>query len=644
MTSVDKPRIQNKAFPKGRLAIEARQPERTIGAPAKPRDMMMTQDLRNIAIIAHVDHGKTTLIDSIMKQSGTFRENQQVDERVMDSGDLEKERGITILAKPTSVNWKDTRINIIDTPGHADFGGEVERVLGMADGVILLTDAAEGPMPQTKFVLGKALKQGLRPIVIINKIDRSDGRPEEVVEEVFDLFVALDANEEQLDFPILYASGRDGWCVEELDDPRENLHPLLDRIVAHVGAPVVDADAPFAMLATLLDSDPYLGRCLVGRVVQGTATVNAQVRAIDLDGKQVEAGRLTKLLRFEGTDRVPVDAVAAGDIICVAGLAKASVSDTIGAPEVTVPLKSTPIDPPTMSVTITVNDSPLAGREGKKVTSTVIRERLLAEAETNVAITFAESGSKDAFEIGGRGELQLGVLIETMRREGFEMTVSRPRVLFQTDDAGQKLEPMEEVTIDVDEEFSSAVVDSMNQRKGEMLDMRAAGAGKTRIVFLAPSRGLIGYQSRFLTQTRGTGVLNRIFHSYASYKGDIVGRRNGALISTDSGVAVAYALFNLQDRGLMFVAPQTPVYQGMIVGEHNRNNDLEINVLKGKQLTNVRASGSDEAVKLTPPKRMSLEEMMAYINEDELLEVTPENLRLRKMYLNPHERKRAARA
>ena len=644
MTSVDEPRIQNKAFPKGRLAIEARQPERTIGAPAKPRYMMMTQDLRNIAIIAHVDHGKTTLIDSIMKQSGTFRENQQVDERVMDSGDLEKERGITILAKPTSVNWKDTRINIIDTPGHADFGGEVERVLGMADGVILLTDAAEGPMPQTKFVLGKALKQGLRPIVIINKIDRSDGRPEEVVDEVFDLFVALDANEEQLDFPILYASGRDGWCVEELDDPRANLHPLLDRIVAHVGAPVVDADAPFAMLATLLDSDPYLGRCLVGRVVQGTATVNAQVRAIDLDGKQVEAGRLTKLLRFEGTDRVPVDAVAAGDIICVAGLAKASVSDTIGAPEVTVPLKSTPIDPPTMSVTITVNDSPLAGREGKKVTSTVIRERLLAEAETNVAITFAESGSKDAFEIGGRGELQLGVLIETMRREGFEMTVSRPRVLFQTDDAGQKLEPMEEVTIDVDEEFSSAVVDSMNQRKGEMLDMRAAGAGKTRIVFLAPSRGLIGYQSRFLTQTRGTGVLNRIFHSYASYKGDIVGRRNGALISTDSGVAVAYALFNLQDRGLMFVAPQTPVYQGMIVGEHNRNNDLEINVLKGKQLTNVRASGSDEAVKLTPPKRMSLEEMMAYINEDELLEVTPENLRLRKMYLNPHERKRAARA
>jgi GTP-binding protein len=606
--------------------------------------MIMTQELRNIAIIAHVDHGKTTLIDSIMKQSGTFRDNQHVDERVMDSGDLEKERGITILAKPTSVQWKDVRINIIDTPGHADFGGEVERVLDMADGVILLTDAAEGPMPQTKFVLGKALKQGLRPMVIINKIDRSDSRAEDVVDEVFDLFVALDANEEQLDFPILYASGRDGWCVEDLEDERVNLHPLLNRILTHVDCPDVDAQKPFAMLATLLDSDPYLGRCLIGRVIQGATNVSASVRAINLDGDTVETGRLTKLLRFEGTQRVPVNEVSAGDIICVAGLTKASVSDTIGTPDITEPLSSTPIDPPTMSVTITVNDSPLAGREGKKVTSTVIRERLLAEAETNVAITFAESASKDAFEIGGRGELQLGVLIEQMRREGFEMTVSRPRVLFQTDEAGNRIEPMEEVTIDVDDEFSSTVVDSMNRRKGEMLDMRSAGAGKTRIVFLAPSRGLIGYQSRFLTQTRGTGVLNRIFHSYAPYRGDVEGRRNGALISTDSGVAVAYALFNLQDRGLMFVNPQTPVYQGMIVGEHNRNNDLEINVLKGKQLTNVRASGSDEAVKLVPAKQMSLEQMMAYINEDELVEVTPQSLRLRKMFLDPHERKRAARA
>ena len=604
----------------------------------------MTQELRNIAIIAHVDHGKTTLIDSIMKQSGMFRENQQVDERLMDSGDLEKERGITILAKPTSVTWKDVRINIIDTPGHADFGGEVERVLSMADGVILLTDAAEGPMPQTKFVLGKALAQGLRPIVIINKIDRSDGRPEEVVNEVFDLFVALDASEKQLDFPILYASGRSGWCVRELEDPRDNLHPLLDVILEHVRPPQVDQDAPFAMLATLLDADPYLGRCLVGRVAQGSASVNDSVRGLNLDGKVIETGRLTKLLKFEGASRIPVDKVQAGDIICIAGLAKTSVADTICSPEVTAPLLATPIDPPTMSVTIMVNDSPLAGREGKKVTSTVIRERLLAEAETNVAITFAESGGKDSFEIGGRGELQLGVLIETMRREGFEMTVSRPKVLYQKDESGQRLEPMEEVTIDVDEEFSSGVVDSLNRRKGEMLDMRSAGAGKTRLVFRAPSRGLIGYQSRFLTQTRGTGVLNRIFDSYALHKGSIESRRNGALISTDSGVAVAYALFNLQDRGQMFVTPQTPVYQGMIVGEHNRDNDLEINVLKGKQLTNVRSSGTDEAVKLVPARRMSLEQMMAYINEDELLEVTPLNLRLRKMYLCPHERKRAARA
>ncbi len=603
----------------------------------------MIQELRNIAIIAHVDHGKTTLIDSIMKQSGTFRDNQFVDERVMDSGDLEKERGITILAKPTSVQWNDVRINIIDTPGHADFGGEVERVLDMADGVILLTDAAEGPMPQTKFVLGKALKQGLRPMVIINKIDRSDSRAEEVVDEVFDLFVALDANEDQLDFPILYASGRDGWCVKDLKDKRVNLHPLLDLILVHVKCPDVDSQKPFAMLATLLDSDPYLGRCLTGRVIQGKTTVNAPVRAINLDGGVVETGRLTKLLRFEGTQRVPVNEVMAGDIICVAGLTKASVSDTIGTPDITEPLSSTPIDPPTMSVTITVNDSPLAGREGKKVTSTVIRERLLAEAETNVAITFAESASKDAFEIGGRGELQLGVLIEQMRREGFEMTVSRPRVLFTTDEVGGRNEPIEEVTIDVDDEFSSAVVDSMNRRKGEMLDMRAAGAGKTRIVFRAPSRGLIGYQSRFLTQTRGTGVLNRVFHSYAPYKGDVEGRRNGALISTESGVAVAYALFNLQDRGLMFVNPQTTVYRGMIVGEHNRNNDLEINVLRGKQLTNVRASGTDDTVKLVPARQMSLEQMMAYINEDELVEVTPSSLRLRKMFLDPNERKRRAR-
>ena len=600
------------------------------------------QNLRNIAIIAHVDHGKTTLIDAIMKQSGLFRDNQAVDERVMDSGDLEKERGITILAKPTSITWQDARINIIDTPGHADFGGEVERVLDMADGVILLTDAAEGPMPQTKFVLGKALAQGLRPIVVINKVDRPDGRPDEIVDEVFDLFVSLDASPEQLDFPILYASGRDGWCATELDDARDNLHPLLDIILAHVPPPMVEPDKPFAMLATLLDSDPYIGRCLTGRVLQGKATLNAAVKAINLNGDQIETGRLTKLLRFEGTKRVPVDEVQAGDLICIAGLTKASVADTIGDPSITDALASTPIDPPTMSVTITVNDSPFAGKEGKKVTSTVIRERLLAEVETNVAITFAESDNKDAFEIGGRGELQLGVLIETMRREGFEMNVSRPKVLLRNEN-GQKLEPVEEVTIDVDEEFSSTVVDSMNRRKAKMMDMRSAGAGKSRIVFHAPSRGLIGYQSRFLTQTRGTGVLNRVFHEYAPYSGDIPGRRNGALIASETGTAVAYALFNLQDRGVMFIDPQTPVYHGMIVGEHSRDNDLEINVLKGKKLTNIRASGADEAVILTPPRRMSLEEMMAYVEFDELLEVTPTSLRLRKRYLLEHERKKFRR-
>ena len=602
----------------------------------------MTLNIRNIAIIAHVDHGKTTLIDNIMKQSGSFRDNQKIDERLMDSGDLEKERGITILAKPTSIIWKNTKINIIDTPGHADFGGEVERVLGMADGVILLTDAAEGPMPQTKFVLGKALKQGLKPIVIINKIDRSDGRPEEVVNEVFDLFVALDANDKQLDFPFLYASGRDGWCTKELSDERKNLHPLLDLVLEYVEPPIVDLDKPFAMLATLLDSDPFLGRCLVGRVEQGFADINATVKAINLNGQIIEKGRLTKLFKFESTEKTPVERVEAGDIICIAGLKDASVADTICDTEVTIPLQSTPIDPPTMSITITVNTSPFAGTEGSKVTSTNIRQRLMAEAETNVAITFIENDNKDSFEIGGRGELQLGVLIETMRREGYEMSVSRPRVIYKTDDDGNKLEPLEEVTIDVDEEYSSSVIDSMNKRKGEMLDMRTAGAAKSRLFFKVPSRGLIGYQSTFLTQTRGTGVMNRIFHSYDLHKGQFPGRRTGVLIATETGTAVAFALWKLQDRGPMFIDPQTKVYQGMVVGEHTRENDLDINVLKGKQLTNVRASGTDEAVTLMTAKKMSLEQMIAYIKEDELLEVTPKNLRLRKRYLNPTERKRAS--
>ena len=603
----------------------------------------MSQEIRNIAIIAHVDHGKTTLIDSMMKQSGLFRDNQQVDERLMDSGDLEKERGITILAKPTSITWNDIRINIIDTPGHADFGGEVERVLGMADGVILLVDSAEGPMPQTKFVLGKALKIGLKPIVIINKIDRSDKRPDEVVNEVFDLFVSLDASDDQLDFPILYASGRAGWCVSELDKKSENLDPLMDLIISHVPKPTIDNNSDFTMLATLLDYDSYLGRCLTGKVMSGSAKINDQVKAINLNSDLVENGRLTKLFKFEGTKKIPVDKVFCGDIICIAGLTKTSVSDTICNINVTKPLKSTPIDPPTMSVTITVNDSPFAGRDGKKVTSTVIKERLIAESETNVAITFSEAGGKESFEIGGRGELQLGVLIETMRREGFELTVSRPKVLFKNGQQNEKLEPIEEVTIDVDEEYSSPVLDNMNRRKGEMIDMRSSGEGKIRIIFHAPSRALIGFQNKFLTLTKGTGVINRVFYDYGPYKGDIGGRRNGVLISTETGPAVAYALFNLQDRGIMFLGPQTEVYEGMIVGEHNRDNDLGINVLKGKKHSNVRSSGADEAVILVPHQKMSLEQMMAYIEDDELLEVTPNKLRLRKKYLDPNERKKMSK-
>jgi len=602
----------------------------------------MKKNLRNIAIIAHVDHGKTTLIDTMMKQSGVFRENQSVEERLMDSGDLEKERGITILAKPTSIEWKETTLNIIDTPGHADFGGEVERVLGMADGVILLVDASEGPMPQTKFVLGKALKQDLRPIVVVNKVDKQDSRVNEVVDEVFDLFVALEANDEQLDFPILYSSGRDGWCVKDLKNSKDNLEPLLDLIIDYVPAPNVDKNKPFAMLASLLDFDPYLGRCLIGKVLQGSVKVNENVKVLNLENLKVENGRLTKLLRFQGTKKIPIEEVFAGDIICIAGLNKASVSDTICNESINDALLSTPIDPPSMAITITVNDSEFAGTEGKKVTSTLIRSRLLAEAETNVAVTFSENETKDAFEIGGRGELQLGVLIETMRREGYEVNVSRPRVLFKKNDDGSKLEPFEEVTIDVDDDYSSAVIDSMNQRKSELKEMKSGGKGKTRLIFKAPSRGLIGYQNQFLTETKGTGVLNRVFDAYDIFKGEIKGRRNGVLIATDRGEAVAFALFNLQSRGSMFVEPKTKVYKGMIVGEHNRDNDLEVNVLKGKKLTNVRASGTDQAVILTPPRKMTLEQMMAYMADDELLEVTPKSLRLRKKILLSHLRKRAS--
>jgi len=605
--------------------------------------------LRNIAIIAHVDHGKTTLVDTMFRQSGTFRENQRVEERAMDSGDLEKERGITILAKCTSIEWKEHRINIVDTPGHADFGGEVERILSMVDGVILLVDAAEGPMPQTKFVTSKALALGLRPIVVINKVDKPDRRPDAVHDEVFDLFASLDANEDQLDFPTLFASGRDGWADHELDGPRQNLEPLLETILSHYDKPSVmtkeNIDEPFTMLATLLDRDNFMGRVLTGRVQSGKIRVNDPIKVLNQDGKVVESGRASKLMSFRGLDRVPVEEAIAGEIISIAGLSVGTVADTFCAPEVEIPLKAQPIDPPTLSMRFTVNDSPLAGREGTKVTSRMIRDRLAVEAEGNVAIRITESEDKDGFEVAGRGELQLGVLIETMRREGFELSISRPRVLYKADpDSGARLEPYEEAVIDVDDEYSGVVVEKMSLRKAEMTDMRSSGAGKTRITFLAPSRGLIGYHGEFLTDTRGTGIMNRVYHSYGPYKGPIPGRRVGVLISMGMGKAVAYALWNLEDRGVIMIDPQDEVYEGMIIGEHSRDNDLDVNVLKGKQLTNIRASGKDDAIKLTTPKRLTLEQAIAYINDDELVEVTPENIRLRKRYLIPHERKKAARA
>ncbi|CAO3444310.1 GTP-binding protein TypA/BipA [Azospirillum argentinense] len=603
-------------------------------------------NLRNVAIIAHVDHGKTTLVDQLLKQAGSFRENQQVAERAMDSNDLERERGITILAKCTSVLWNDLRINIVDTPGHADFGGEVERILSMVDGVVLLCDAAEGPLPQTKFVLGKALKLGLRPIVVINKVDRPDGRPHEVHDEVFDLFASLDASNEQLDFPTLFASGRNGWATTDLENgARETLTPLFELIRDHVPPPKVEEDLPFAMLATTLEANPYLGRILTGRIQTGSVKVNMAIKSLSRDGKLIENARVSKVLAFRGLERVPVDEAHAGDIVALAGLTTTTVADTICAPDVAEPLAAQPIDPPTLAMTFSVNDSPLAGREGDKVTSRMIRDRLMREAEGNVALRVSDTEGGDAFEVAGRGELQLGILIETMRREGYELAISRPRVLFKTDPLnGQRLEPIEEVVVDVDEEFSGTVVQKMAERKADLIEMRPSGGNKTRIVFHAPSRGLIGYQGEFLTDTRGTGIMNRLFHGYAPYKGTIAGRRTGVLISNADGTAVAYALWNLEDRGPMLIDPGVPVYQGMIIGEHTRGNDLEVNVIKGKQLTNIRTTSKDEAVRLTPPIQMTLERALSYIGDDELVEVTPKSIRLRKRYLDPNERKRHARA
>ena len=603
-------------------------------------------DLRNIAIIAHVDHGKTTLVDELLKQSGAFRANQAVAERAMDSNDLERERGITILAKATSVEWKDTRINIVDTPGHADFGGEVERILSMVDGVVLLVDAAEGPMPQTKFVTSKALALGLRPIVVLNKVDKPDAEPDRALDECFDLFASLGANDDQLEFPHMYASGRSGWADAELDGPRKDLSALFNLVVNHVPAPrqIKHQDEPFTMLATTLGSDPFVGRVLTGRVETGTLKVGATVQVLSRVGQKIEQFRVTRVQAFRGLAQQDIDEAQAGDIVSLAGMSKATVSDTICALAVDEPLEAQPIDPPTITVTFGINDSPLAGRDGKKVQSRVIRDRLMKEAESNVAIKISDTPSGEAFEVAGRGELQMGVLIENMRREGFELSVSRPQVLMREGENGEQLEPIEEVTIDVDDEYSGAVIEKVTGvRKGELAEMKQAGTGKTRIIAHVPSRGLIGYHGEFLTDTRGTGVLNRVFHTWAPHKGAIPGRRAGVLISMEDGVSVAYALWNLEDRGKMFIGAQEKIYQGMIIGEHSRENDLEVNPLKGKKLTNVRASGTDEAVRLTTPITLSLEEAIAYIDNDELVEVTPNSIRLRKRYLDHHERKRMAK-
>ncbi len=600
--------------------------------------------LRNVAIIAHVDHGKTTLVDRLLQQSGSFRENQRVAERAMDSNDLERERGITILAKATSILWNDIRINIVDTPGHADFGGEVERILNMVDGAIVLVDAAEGPLPQTKFVVSKALKMGLKPIVVINKVDRPDARATQVVNEVFDLFAALDATDEQLDFPILYGSAKEGWMAEKEEGPKDKgMKPLFDLILRHVAPPRVE-EGPFRMLGTILEANSYLGRIVTGRITSGSVKPNQMAKVLDRDGKVIEEGRISKVLAFRGLERLALDEASAGDIVSIAGLPQATVAHTICAPEVTEPIPAQPIDPPTLAMTFRVNDSPLAGTEGDKVTSRMIRDRLLREGEGNVALKVAESEDKDSMEVAGRGELQLGILIETMRREGFELSVSRPKVLFLKDEkTGEVTEPIEEVTIDVDEEHSGIVVQKMSERKGEMIEMRPSGGGRLRLVFYAPTRGLIGYQGELLTDTRGTAIMNRIFHEYAPFKGDVMGRRNGVLISTDAGEAVAFALWNLEDRGPMMIEPGWKVYRGMIVGEHTRDNDLEVNVLKGKKLTNIRTTSKDEAVRLTPPIKMTLEKALAYIQDDELVEVTPKSIRLRKKLLDPNDRKREER-
>lgn len=606
--------------------------------------LSVVENIRNIAIIAHVDHGKTTIIDSIFKQSNNFRDSQLNNERIMDSNAIEKERGITIFSKCTSIKYNDYTINIIDTPGHADFGGEVERVLCMVDSCLLLVDSAEGVMPQTKFVLGKALKQGLRPIVVINKIDKPDQRAREVLDEILELFMNLEATDEQLDFPVLYASGRDGWASEDLEQRGGDLKPLLDKIISFVPAPKDQYnDGEFRFLATMLEQDNFLGRVLTGKIYSGTAKLNQQIQVLDLQNNIVEKCKITRIQKFTGLTRETVEEAEAGSIVTIAGCSIGTVSNTLCTANVKECIPSTPIDPPTISMTIGPNTSPLAGKSGNKLTSNMIKERLEKESENNIAITVKSSSEKDSYEVGGRGELQLGVLIETMRREGFELSVARPKVVIQKDATGIEVEPIEEVTLDVDDEYSGTVIQKLQNRKGEMIEMKPFGTGRTRLVFLVPTRCLMGYQSEFMTDTKGTGVFNRIFYKYDQFRGSLQKYRNGVLISTENGIATAYDLWKLEDRGIMFVEPQDEVYTGMIIGEHNRENDLEVNVIKGKHLTNVRASGSDEAVKLVPAKKLTLEQMISYIQDDELIEVTPDKLRLRKKYLDSNERKRMAR-
>lgn len=598
------------------------------------------KEIRNIAVIAHVDHGKTTLVDELLKQSGTFDAHQKVDERVMDSNDLEKERGITILSKNTAITYKDYKINIIDTPGHADFGGEVERVLKMVDSVLLLVDAQEGVMPQTKFVVKKALELGLRPIVVVNKIDKPAAEPDRVVDEIFDLFVALDANEEQLDFPVVYAAAKNGYAKLDLSDPDENILPILDTILEHVPPSSGSVENPLQLQVFTLDYDNFVGKIGIARIFNGKITKNQSVTLVKADGEKT-TGRISKLIGFLGLDRIDIDEAVSGDIVAVAGFDTLDVGDTLADPNNPVALDPLHIEEPTLSVVMSVNDSPLAGTEGKFVTSNKIAERLEAEMQTNIAMKYESSG-EGSFKVSGRGELQITILAENMRREGFEFLLGRPEVIIKEEN-GVKMEPFEHLVVDVPDDFTGVVIEKLGRKKAEMKSMTPTGDGQTRIEFEIPARGLIGFRSQFLTDTKGEGVMNHSFLEYRPLSSGIEHRMNGALVSMENGEASGFSIFNLQDRGVMFIKPQDKVYVGMIIGEHSRSNDLDVNPIKGKQLSNVRSSGADEAIKLVPPRIPTLESALEWIEDDELVEVTPKSIRIRKRYLDPTKRKRMAK-